>query len=120
MIRSELENPTARYFAAESDGQLIGYAGVQIVLDEGYITNIASRPDMRRQGVGNALLEALADLARKKDLSFLTLEVRLSNAPAIALYTRHDFVPVGVRKNYYHKPAEDALLMTLFLKGEAP
>ena len=88
----------------------------QILLDEGYISNVAVHPDARRQGIGDALIDALAAKAAELELAFLTLEVRESNAPAIALYAKHGFHPVGKRKNYYDAPKEDAVLMTCYLK----
>ena len=91
-----------------------GYANFLHVLDEGDIGNVAVAPEYRRQGVADALLDALCARAAALDLAFLTLEVRLSNAPAIALYRKHGFQTVGQRRNYYQKPDEDALLMTWF------
>ena len=88
------------------------------VLDEGYISNVAVSAGYRRQSVGDRLIDALVARGRDLRLSFLTLEVRRSNDPATALYAKHGFVPVGVRKNYYVKPKEDAILMTLYLKEE--
>ena len=85
---------------------------MMFVLDEGYISNVAVHPQWRRQGVADALLDALTEQARQKLLSFLTLEVRESNAPAIALYEKHGFRAVGRRKSYSEKPREDAILMT--------
>lgn len=114
MLREELDKGI--FLVAERDGQAIGYVGCQTVLDEGYITNVAVSPDCRRQGVGRALIEELAQRARAQGLSFVTLEARASNAPAIALYEGAGFVRVGVRKNFYTAPSEDAVLMTLFLK----
>lgn len=114
MLREELGKGI--FLVAERDGQAVGYVGCQTVLDEGYITNVAVSPDCRRQGVGRALIEELARRARAKGLAFVTLEARASNAPAIALYEGAGFVRVGVRKNFYTVPAEDAVLMTLFLK----
>ena len=114
MLREELDKGI--FLVAERDGQAIGYVGCQTVLDEGYITNVAVSPDCRRQGVGSALIEELAQRARAQGLSFVTLEARASNAPAIALYEGAGFVHVGVRKNFYTAPSEDAVLMTLFLK----
>ncbi len=116
---SELSNPSCLYLAAEADGGepvgLIGYAGLQHVLDEGYINNIAVSPEYRRRGVASRLLEALTERARNLGLSFLSLEVRSGNLPAIALYGRHGFKAVGRRKNYYERPREDAILMTKYL-----
>ena len=85
------------------------------VLDEGSLDNIAVAPDRRRQGIADALLTAVEARARAMELRFITLEVRASNGPAAALYAKHGFVPVGRRTNYYEKPREDAILMTLVL-----
>jgi ribosomal-protein-alanine N-acetyltransferase len=117
---SELENPCCLYLAAEdeADGRLMGYAGLQYVLDEGYINNIAVSPEYRRKGVASALLKALFEKAYELKLSFLTLEVRAGNAPAFALYSGFGFEPVGRRKNYYERPREDAILMTRLLTPE--
>ena len=112
MLRLQLEPDSHIFLTAESEGDVIGYIGMMFVLDEGYISNVAVHPLWRRRGVADALLSALEERARKKMLSFLTLEVRESNAPAIALYAKHSFRAVGRRKNYYEKPAEDAILMT--------
>jgi ribosomal-protein-alanine N-acetyltransferase len=112
---SELGSPAAFYAAAEAEGRLAGYAGMRTVLDEGYITNVAVAPGWRRQGIGSLLLDALRAEAVRRRLSFLTLEVRRSNAPAVSLYEKHGFTLAGVRPRYYEKPREDALLMTLWL-----
>ena len=114
MLREELGKGI--FLVAEQDGAVAGYVGCQTVLDEGYITNVAVSPDCRRQSVGRALIGALVSCARGQGLSFVTLEVRASNAPAITLYEGAGFRRVGVRKNFYTAPAEDAVLMTLFLK----
>lgn len=114
MLREELDKGI--FLVAERDGQVVGYVGCQTVLDEGYITNVAVSPDCRRQGVGRALIAELVQRARAQGLSFVTLEARASNAPAIALYEGAGFVRVGGRKNFYTAPTEDAVLMTLFLK----
>ena len=86
------------------------------MLDEGYITNVAVSPAHRRKGVAARLLTELRIKAEEKGLSFVTLEVRASNEPAIALYRGAEYVEVGVRRNFYTNPKEDALLMTCFLK----
>lgn len=114
MLREELDKGI--FLVAEQDGQAIGYVGCQTVLDEGYITNVAVSPDCRRQGIGRALIAELVSCARAKELSFVTLEVRASNASALALYEGAGFGRVGVRKNFYSAPSEDAVLMTRFLK----
>ena len=114
MLREELGKGI--FLVAERDGQAVGYVGCQTVLDEGYITNVAVSPDARRQGIARALIVKLTAEARAAGLAFVTLEVRASNAPAIALYEGAGFGRVGVRKNFYTAPIEDAVLMTLFLK----
>lgn len=115
----ELVNPGARFRVAESeDGQLLGYLGLHFVLDEGYIANIATAPGARRMGVASALIEDAVAFGEEMGLSFLTLEVRMSNIPAQNLYRKYGFSEVGIRKNYYQEPREDALLMTRQLKRE--
>lgn len=104
------------FLVAEQDGEVAGYVGCQTVLDEGYITNVAVSPDCRRQGIGRTLIEELKKRAAQSGLSFITLEARASNAPAIALYEGAGFRQVGVRRNFYTAPAEDAVLMTYYLK----
>lgn len=101
--------------AVGADDVPIGYVGLMYVLDEGYISNVAVDKQCRRQGIADALIEALTRKARELELAFLTLEVRAGNEAAIGLYEKHGFVPVGRRKNYYEQPREDALLMTKFL-----
>ena len=104
------------FLVAEQDGEAVGYVGCQTVLDEGYITNVAVSPDCRRQGIGRTLIEELKKRAAQSGLSFITLEARASNAPAIALYEGAGFRQVGVRRNFYTAPTEDAVLMTHYLK----
>ena len=121
MLEEELFNPQASFLVAEGEnGQVLGYAGLQVVLDEGYIANIAVDPKWRRQGLAGELLEVYCRFAQAH-LAFLTLEVRASNEAAIALYVKHGFVQAGVRKNYYQDPKEDALIMTreFHREGEA-
>ena len=115
-LKSQMRDEQHEFIAAVSDGMVLGYVGLMYVLDEGYISNVAVHPDARRQGIGDALIDVLAAKAAELELAFLTLEVRESNAPAIALYAKHGFHPVGKRKNYYDAPKEDAVLMTCYLK----
>ena len=113
MLAEELDNALAACLAAlDGTGAVVGYAGLQVVLDEGYILNIAVRPDCRRQQIASQLLEVFINFAQGNRLSFLTLEVRASNAPAIALYERWGFAEAGRRRNYYEHPREDAVIMT--------
>ncbi|MDN0032805.1 ribosomal protein S18-alanine N-acetyltransferase [Oscillibacter valericigenes] len=114
MLAEELDNACSAFLTAlDEDGHVIGYAGLQVVLDEGYIANIAVRPEDRQKGVASQLLQVFIDFARGNKLAFLTLEVRPSNTAAIVLYGHHGFRTAGRRKNYYEHPKEDALIMTL-------
>ena len=115
MLRMQLQPDSHVFLTAETEGVVVGYIGMLYVLDEGYISNVAVRPDFRRRGVAEALLRALEARARALRLSFLTLEVRAGNAAAVALYEKRGYRVVGRRKNYYEKPTEDAILMTLTL-----
>ena len=113
-LESELQNETSRFLVAVEDGRVIGYIGMSAVIDEGYLFNVAVDRQYRKKGVGSALVRELVTFCQKRNYAFLTLEVRESNAPAISLYSRFGFVRVGERKNYYSKPAENALLMTKY------
>ncbi len=114
-FRDEAENKLATYYVAEKGGELVGYIGYWTVVDEGHITNIAVAPWARRQKIASALLEKAVKSSCAKGLSLLTLEVRRSNLPAKNLYGSFGFLVLGERKNYYHSPTEDALIMTLML-----
>ena len=112
-----LADSRAKILVAELAGRVAGYAGLQVILDEGTVTNIAVRPDCRRQGVAGQLLQVFLDFAQGNRLAFLTLEVRASNYDAIALYGSRGFRSVGRRKNYYERPREDAVIMTREFSG---
>lgn len=114
MLAEELENQCAAFLVAEEPGsrRVLGYAGVLVMADEGYITNVAVFPEYRRQGIAAQIIQVFCDFAQGNHLAFLTLEVRPSNRPAIALYHSFGFEEVGRRKNYYDLPKEDALILT--------
>lgn len=112
-LREELDNDCACFLVAEHQNMVCGYIGCHIVLDEGYIANVAVSPALRRQGIGRQLVQEMIRQAKQRGLAFLTLEVRESNLPAIDLYTSCGFVRVGIRKKYYTNPTESAVLMTL-------
>ena len=95
------------YFEGE---KVVGYVGIYSVLDEGYITNIAVLKDYRKKGVATSLLKELTE--KESALSFISLEVRESNAAAISLYTKFNFKKEGVRKAFYSNPKEDGLILT--------
>ena len=114
MLAEELDNLLSAFLVALDDNdKVVGYAGVQIILDEGYITNVAVRPECRRQGIAAKLLQVFLDFAKANKLAFLTLEVRATKDDAMALYGSRGFRSVGRRKNYYEHPKEDAIIMTL-------
>lgn len=114
-LAEELDNPLAVFLVAEDGGgTAIGYAGMQVVGDEGFFANVATSPDHRRQGVADALIKALAAYGKAHALYRLTLEVRVSNAAAIALYEKHGFQKDGIRPGFYRAPAEDAAIYSLY------
>lgn len=115
-LGAETQKDDAVFLTARADGEICGYGGFNYVLDEGYIANIAVHPNIRRQGVARRLLTELAARADALDLSFLTLEVRVSNLAAQRLYASAGFREVGRRKNFYEEIREDALIMTKYLK----
>jgi len=102
MLAEELDNACSAFLTAlDETGRVVGYAGLQVILDD------------RQKGVAAQLLQAFINFAKGNRLSFLTLEVRPSNTAAIVLYGHHGFRTAGRRKNYYELPREDALIMKL-------
>ena len=111
-FRQELtRNAVARYLVAEENGEILGYAGAWVILDESHITNIAVREDARGRGIGKRLTEELLQILSNLGACYATLEVRVSNLRAQNLYKSLGFVSVGKRKRYYEDNNEDALLM---------
>jgi ribosomal-protein-alanine N-acetyltransferase len=111
-LRHDLEeNIVARYLVMEADGEVAGYGGVWLVIDEAHITNIAVRSDLRRRGYGERILRALMRLSAQSCMGMITLEVRRSNEAAQTLYRKLGFQRVGYRKRYYEDNNEDALIM---------
>lgn len=108
----EAENALAKYFVAMDDGKIVGYGGIWLVADEGQITNIAVLPTARRCGVASQILDKLLEEAGNMPV---VLEVRKSNDAAISLYEKYGFSKVGERKNFYHSPVENAIIM---MRGE--
>jgi len=112
LFLSELALRGSRYYlVARIDGAVVGYAGLMVSGDDAHVTTIAVDPAWHRHKIGTRLLLALARQAIARGLRNLTLEVRVSNRPAQALYGRFGFKPAGVRKNYYVETNEDALVM---------
>jgi len=111
--RSELENNRlAHYLVARFDEQIVGFAGLWMMVDEAHITTFAVRQGWRRQGIGERLLLALFDMARARHAQVATLEVRPSNVAARRLYEKYGFALTGIRPRYYSDDNEDALIMT--------
>ena len=92
-------------------GRVLAYGGMLTVLDEGQITNIATHPDHRRRGLGEAVVRALIEYGEQNGINFISLEVRESNHGAIALYEKLGFVKAGIRKNFYSAPCENGIVM---------
>ncbi len=117
-LAAELTNPFARFFVAKIDGEIAGYIGANNVFGEVFINNVAVFPLYRKTGVATELIKALIRSAYDEKSDFITLEVRKSNEPAIALYNKIGFEMVGERKNFYENPTEDAFLMTYYLRKQ--
>jgi ribosomal-protein-alanine N-acetyltransferase len=109
---SELAQPTTRvYLVARVGTEVVGYAGMLLIVDEGHVTTVGVAPDWQRHGVGRRLMLALVREARKRGARQLTLEVRFTNLGAQELYRQFGFAPAGIRKDYYAEVHEDALIM---------
>ncbi len=118
-LEEELSNDTAYFFTALDGEKVIGYIGLYIVCESCFVSNIAVFPEYRRKGVATALIERACECAKEHGTDFISLEVRPSNVSALALYEKLGFEEMGLRKNYYRNPTEDALIMTkLFEKKE--
>ena len=110
-VASELDNKWALWLVAREDETVVGYIGSQTAVDETDVMNVAVHPDYRRRGIAEALIVELVAELKQRGSHALMLEVRSSNAPAIALYEKLGFQQVGCRKNYYRNPKEDALIL---------
>ena len=110
-VASELTNALAFWLVAVDGSRVAGYVGSQTVCDETDMMNVAVHPDFRRQGIGEKLVEQLVTELKSIGSHALMLEVRVSNAPAIGLYEKMGFLQVGLRKNYYRNPKEDAMIL---------
>jgi [ribosomal protein S18]-alanine N-acetyltransferase len=112
-FRSLLHRAPVELLVAERNDELVGYAVLWCIADEGELANIAIRGDLRGSGLGGELLDQVVDVARRRGVQSLYLEVRPSNAAAGRLYGRRGFQEVGVRRGYYSSPAEDARVLRL-------
>lgn len=105
------ENKLARYIVAEIDKEVVGYAGIWFILNEGHITNIAVLKEYRGKGLGNKLIEGLIWISIKNNIDNMTLEVRKTNIVAQSLYKKYGFIDSGTRPGYYQDNKEDAIIM---------
>lgn len=113
-LESQLSLDTSHFIVAAVNGRAVGYMGLQIFSGEGYVTNVAVLPEYRRRGIAETLIAA----QMKNDMRFITLEVRKSNAAAIALYEKSGFENVGIRPKFYTDPTEDAVIMTKYFEEQ--
>lgn len=116
-LRNGLNSGSLLLLVAVRGAEVLGYAGLQYVLDEGYITNVCTAPGCRRKGIAAALLNEMQHRAEQMRLAFLTLELRVSNTAAYSLYEKQGYRAVGIRPGYYEQPREDAVIMTLYLSN---
>jgi [ribosomal protein S18]-alanine N-acetyltransferase len=94
------------------ESRIVGFLGLWYMVDEGHIVTVASHPDLRRRGIGEMLVAEALDLARERGTGTVTLECRISNTGAQALYEKYGFIRAGIRKRYYTDNGEDAVIMT--------
>lgn len=114
-FESSMAEPNNGYLVAEIDGSIAGYCGYWGIAGEGYIYNVAVRKEYRRQQIAYQLLKKIMEDGFRTGIESFTLEVRESNEPAIRLYERLGFERAGIRKDFYTKPKEDAVIMWLKL-----
>lgn len=116
VLTESFHQENIHFWVALEEETLLGSASVSVVLSEGYINNVAVFPQYQNKGIAGKLLDAMIEFAKdtQKPLDFLTLEVRESNVQAIALYKSRGFQQIALRKNYYEKPQEHALMMNLY------
>lgn len=115
LIAEEILKDNVVFLTAKSQEILCGYVSGQLILDEFYISNIAVTADFRNCGIASSLLDSLIRILKNKNCVMITLEVRQSNAFAIKLYENFGFKNLGIRKNFYSSPTENAYIYTLYL-----
>ena len=117
-IVNSLQNDKYINFGYLEGEEVVGYISVFTVADEAYINNVAVLETYRNKNIATKLIKEVLDFVNKGNYSFITLEVRISNFPAISLYEKNGFDKVATRKKYYNQPIEDAIIMTKTL-GES-
>lgn len=103
--------PDTIYVVASEEDEILGYCGLYCILNEGDISNVAVKEEYRKKGIGAEMLNFLMQQARKRGIESFTLEVRKSNESAIGLYKKLGFESAGIRKEFYERPTEDAVIM---------
>ena len=114
ILESEFNNKNTNYIVAESNGELVGFAGILTIIDEANVMNIVTKKDKRQIGIGSMLLSELIQISILLKMKSVTLEVNEHNIAAIHLYEKFNFEKVGIRKKYYNN-TDSAVLMTLYL-----
>ena len=112
--KESLKNPNYNILVAKFSGKIVGFISMYHALDEGYICNIAVDKSHRMCGIGTSLINETITYSKNQNLKFLTLEVRESNMGAIRFYKKLGFTNLGIRKNFYSNPSENAVIMTLY------
>ena len=110
LLKEEIESNNSKYIVAKISDEIVGFAGIKIIIDEADIMNIVTKKSCRNQGIGTLLLDNLISIAYKLQLSSISLEVNEENMPAIHLYEKFGFENLGIRKNYYQN--KNAIIMT--------
>lgn len=113
ILSNELNSSNSIYLVAKINDEIIGFAGITLILDEAEINNIVIKKDFRKKGYSKILLQNLIDLSKKQNIKKINLEVNIENIIAINLYHSFNFKDVGLRKRYYK--GKDAILMSLFI-----
>lgn len=114
-----LLNENTLYVVAVEDDQIIGYAGAWCVFGEAEITNVCVDESARKRGVGTEIMKYLIEMGRERECDVFFLEVRESNEKAIGLYEKLGFIRIGIRKNFYERPVENAIVMSLMSASES-
>ena len=115
-----LEENAVAMVSVSDDGTILGYGSMLFAPDEGQLVNLAVLPTARRQGIGKQILSALIEEAKTRGAETISLEVRVSNAAAIALYEHFGFRSVGIRRHFYRQPVQDAAVMVCDLSAKSP
>lgn len=113
ILKQELENEKTTYVVAKENNEIVGFAGMMVFMDEATLNNIVVKKSCRGRGIGGELLEALIEVCADLNMKSFTLEVNVSNIPAIKLYEKFGFQNLGIRKKYYNN-SQDAIIMTKY------